>query len=284
MHNFDTLQDEITPIDIPACTQRRTGQPVFSESKFLGKARAQLLGVGIIRPAEDAIHVNLYLSQVSFCHTLLVCSAPLINTFLQHLCLDVLSLMVMPKLLENKPTMNSIIYIIRAPSLQVSPPPPPPLSFYGTAPHPGKYGSALADILIPGVGEWRSYGCRKDCRCRQAGCGSVLESHAWVGAWMAGLSLRLLPGHDGACHSRGQEGGQISGWHCRCQGHLCCVEGTSTGETQDESFCKLQGNTLTRNVSLPSVRSLLMLTNTGIFCLFRLQESWCRSRNKGQDI
>ena len=36
------------------------------ESKFLGKARAQLLGVGLIRPAEDAIHVNLYLSQVSF--------------------------------------------------------------------------------------------------------------------------------------------------------------------------------------------------------------------------
>lgn len=54
----------MTPIDIPACVPRQNGRATMPEAKFLGKARAQLLGVGLVRPAEDAIHVNMYLSQV----------------------------------------------------------------------------------------------------------------------------------------------------------------------------------------------------------------------------
>ena len=50
---------------MPACEPSAGGSPPqFTESRFFGKARAQLLGVGIIRPLEDAIHVNLYMSQV----------------------------------------------------------------------------------------------------------------------------------------------------------------------------------------------------------------------------
>lgn len=36
----------------------------MSVEVFLGQARAQLLAVGIIRPNDDAIHINQYMQQV----------------------------------------------------------------------------------------------------------------------------------------------------------------------------------------------------------------------------
>ena len=66
-HEICAVQDEVSPIDIPACTpSSKHAQPPFRETTFLGRARAELLAVGIIRPVTgDAVLINKYLSHVS---------------------------------------------------------------------------------------------------------------------------------------------------------------------------------------------------------------------------
>lgn len=67
---------------MPACQPDLRGKARFTEHVFLGKTRAQLLGVGIIKPLEDAIHVNMYMSQVAAVtfHKLMPLSQPAVGS------------------------------------------------------------------------------------------------------------------------------------------------------------------------------------------------------------